>query len=80
MKYSFVKIISEDLSIYLKEIKVPTLLIFGKNDRETPLYMAKKLKKNIAQSELLIFENSGHFAFIDESKKFNIIAKSFLIN
>jgi len=78
MKHSFVKIISEDLSSYLKYIKVPTLIVCGKQDKETPLYMSKKLNKNIKDSELIIFENSGHFAFIDESNKFNIIAKSFL--
>jgi len=78
MKQSFVKIISEDLFKYLKNINVPVLLIFGKNDRETPVYMAKKLNKGIKGSELIIFDNAGHFAFIDESTRFNIIAKSFL--
>jgi pimeloyl-ACP methyl ester carboxylesterase len=77
MKQSFVKIISEDLSSQIKNIKVPTLLIFGENDKETPLYMAKKLKKGIKNSELIVFKNTGHFAFIDNSLKFNIIAKSF---
>ena len=45
MKKSYVKIVNEHLNKEYKQIKNPTLIIFGENDRETPLYMAKKIKK-----------------------------------
>lgn len=78
MKKTFVNIISEDLSPLLKSITCPTLIIFGKDDKETPLYMAKKINKKIKDSALVVFENCGHFAYLEDYYRFVTIAKSFL--
>jgi len=78
MKKTFVNIISEDLSPLLKNIACPTLIIFGKDDKETPLYMAKKLNKKIKDSALIVFENCGHFAYLEDFYRFVAISKSFL--
>ena len=78
MKKTFVNIISEDLSPLLKNITCPTLIIFGKEDKETPLYMAKKLNKKIHDSALIVFENCGHFAYLEDFYRFVAISKSFL--
>ena len=43
MRETFNKVISLDLSDKLKEIKNPTLLMWGENDIDTPLYIAKKM-------------------------------------
>lgn len=80
MKESFKKIVSEHLDDRLKSIKNPTLLVFGAKDKETPLYMAKRLNKGIAESRLLIIENAGHFCFIDKPNKFNTEVKEFLLS
>lgn len=78
MKKSFVMIVNERLEDKIASVKNKTLIIFGENDRETPLYMAKKQNKLIENSELIILKNAGHFAFIDQKIQFNYIVKEFL--
>ena len=78
MRESFVKIVNEHLEKYLPRIKAPTLLVFGENDGETPLYMARRLNRGIAGSGLVIMKNCGHFCFSDQPAVFNAIAREFL--
>ncbi len=80
MKQSFVKIVNEHLDYTLPYIKNKTLLIFGENDKETPLYMAKKLNNGIKNSKLIVLSGAGHFAFIDKSLKFNLEMREFLLS
>ena len=80
MKESFKLIINERLDGELVKIKNPTLLVFGKNDKETPLYMARRLNRGIANSTLKVFDNAGHFCFIDKSAKFNMEVREFLLS
>lgn len=55
----------------------PMLLFWGKNDKETPIWIAKKLyKKN---RSLLITTKSDHFAYLKEISSFNYELKRFLI-
>lgn len=65
MKATFVKVVNEDLKRYLKKIKCETLIIWGKKDKETPLYMAKKFNRFIENSGLYIINNAGHFSYLD---------------
>ena len=76
MKESFKKIVNEYLDGYLSGVNNPTLLLWGKEDRETPLYMAKRIVKGIKNSELITL-NGGHFCFIDDPVYFNKIADEF---
>ena len=80
MKESFKKIVAENLDDRLKFIENPTLLIFGDKDKETPLYMAKRLNRGIADSRLLVVKGAGHFCFIDKPNKFNTEVKEFLLS
>lgn len=80
MKESFIKIVNEHLDNLLGGIYNKTLIINGKNDRETPLYMAKRLNLGIKNSKLVIIENAGHFCFIDKSDKFNMEVREFLLS
>ena len=78
MKGSFVKIVNEHLDKYAKKINNKTLLVFGENDEETPLYMAKKFKKYLKNSTLYIMRNQGHFCFLYSPYEFNFIVNEFL--
>lgn len=80
MKQSFSKIVGEHLDKCLPLITNKTLLIFGKNDKETPIYMAKRLKNGIKGSCLSIYEKAGHFCFLDKPIKFNMEVKEFLLS
>ena len=80
MKQSFIKIVNEHLDGYLCSIKNQVLLIYGKKDKETPIYMAKRLNGLIKNSKLTIYKNAGHFAFIDCPYKFNMEVREFLLS
>lgn len=80
MKKVFVNVVNEDLSCCAKKINVKTILIWGKNDNETKLYMAKKLHKFIKNSELYVFKNAGHFSFLDNKESFLILLDRFVKN
>lgn len=80
MKQSFKYIVGETLDYTLPLIKNPTLLAFGENDAETPLYMAERLREGISDSELLVLKEAGHFCFIDRPLKFNAEVKEFLLS
>lgn len=79
MKESFIKIVNEHLDDRLEKISNETLIIFGKNDKETPPYMAKKYKKHVKNSELKFIDGAGHFCFIDKPWKFNMEVREFLL-
>ncbi len=74
LKRIFVDTVNTDLTNYAKRITKPTLILFGKKDKTTPPYMAKKLHKLINNSTLKIIKG-GHFVFIDNFREsMNIIA------
>lgn len=77
LKNVFNNIINTDLTYTLKNINAPTLIIWGKDDKETPFYMAKKINKNIKGSAIITFEG-GHFCYLTESKRFSLIVQNFL--
>lgn len=78
MKQTFQQIISEDLSKDARKIGAKTLIIFGKEDRETPPYMAKKLNKLIPGSKIFLIEKAGHFAYLSSIEKVVPIILAFL--
>ena len=80
MKETFKKVINEDLSYDAKFITKQTVIIWGKNDKETKLYMAKKFHRLILNSSLHIIDGAGHFAYLDKPQEFLIILDTFVRN
>ena len=78
MKETFKKVISLDLTSNLKDIKNPTLLIWGERDLDTPLYMANIMNFNIPDSGIVVIKNAGHFSYLDDSAQYNRVIDSFL--
>lgn len=78
MKKTFVKVISEDLSPLLPKIQASTLLIWGENDTETPLWMGQKMEREIKDAGLVIFENDDHFAYLRQWPRFVTVVRAFL--
>lgn len=64
MRKSMVSVINEDLSECLPKIKSPTLLLWGENDTDTPMYQANKMKSLIPDSGLVTIKGAGHFSFV----------------
>ncbi|MFA5743153.1 MAG: alpha/beta hydrolase [Candidatus Paceibacterota bacterium] len=60
MKETFKNIISEDLSDCLPQIKSPTLILWGKEDKSTPLEEAFAIQKLIPNSQIKVIEKANH--------------------
>ena len=60
-----------DLRPDLEKIKIPTLILHGKNDKICSFDLAEQMKAGISDSKLVAFEKSGHSLFLEETKKFN---------
>jgi proline iminopeptidase len=55
----------------LNEVKVPTLVMAGRHDWITPpAQAAERIHAELPNSKLVIFEESGHFPFIEENNTF----------
>lgn len=78
MRKVFNNIVKTHLDDFLENVEAKTLILFGEKDKTTPLYMAKKLKKKIKNSELKIIENAGHFCFVDNRYFFIRYLREFL--
>ncbi|NNG65954.1 alpha/beta fold hydrolase [Caldanaerobacter subterraneus] len=61
----------------LKDIKVKTLIVWGKQDNIAPYEFAEMLKENIPGSSLYVFEDSGHTCYFDNAKKFSEVLGDF---
>ncbi|MCL2675187.1 MAG: alpha/beta hydrolase [Firmicutes bacterium] len=79
MREIFVRVVNRHLDNDLKKINVPTLLIWGKNDKETPLYMAKRIKRVVKDCGLVVLEG-GHFAYLENSRQFCAIVRNFVFS
>lgn len=77
-KAVFVRVVNTHLHKQIKAITASTLIIWGSKDKDTPLYMAKFLHKNIANSGLIVFETAGHYSYVDHYDEFITIANKFL--
>lgn len=69
---------SLDLRPHLKQITVPTLVLVGRHDFITNVAMAQEIVKHVPDARLEIFEDSGHYAFVEEPEKFYQVIKEFV--
>ncbi len=78
MKGTFVRVVNQDLKHCLPKIQSPTLLIWGDQDFEAPLWMGQAMEKGISDAGLVVFEGRGHFAYLEEIGRFVKIVRAFL--
>lgn len=79
MRQTFVKVVNQDLQPSLRNIQAPTLLVWGSEDQDTPLYMAKIMEKEIPNAGLVVFEGAGHYSYLDEFGRFVLVVQSFFL-
>ena len=79
MRAVFVKAVNEDLAPLLPQLQVPTLLVWGDHDAETPLWMGKRMEQDILDAGLVVFENAGHYAHLEQYARFLAIIQRFLL-
>ena len=70
--------IRNNLGDELKEIKTPTLLIWGNNDTITPPFVGKEFNKLLPNSELHFIDKCGHAPMMERPDEFNEILNGFL--
>ncbi len=70
--------IRHNLGDKLHDILCPTLLVWGKEDSVTPLFVGEKFKELIPNSQLLIIEKCGHAPMMEKPVEFNAIYEEFL--
>lgn len=62
----------------IKTLKVPTLIIWGGQDRLIPLDTAKRFAADIAGSQLVVFDDLGHVPHDEDASRTVAAVKSFL--
>lgn len=67
MRGTLVRILKEDLKRELANITTPTLLVWGNEDNETPLFMAKVMDRLIPDAKLSVIEGAGHFCYLERT-------------
>lgn len=65
MRQTFINVVNEDLAPVAAAVQVPTLLIWGEDDADTPLWQGRKLETLIPDAGLVIYPNSGHYAYLE---------------
>lgn len=66
-----------DISDQLHKLEIPCLITVGRYDEVTPR-VAKELQNQINASNLVVFEDSSHLAFLEEREKYMKIVADFL--
>ncbi len=67
-----------DYTSTLAEIKVPTLIVVGREDVFTPIADAEYMHQRIANSQLVIFDQAGHMPNMECPDEFNRVVLDFL--
>lgn len=70
--------IRNNLGEELNQIKLPTLLVWGKNDTITPPFVAQEFHRLIPNSELHFVDKCGHAPMMEVPDEFNAILLKFL--
>lgn len=65
MRQTFVNVVNQDLLDYAKHVSVPTILIWGDQDEDTPLSQGETLANAIPDAALIVHEGAGHYAYLD---------------
>jgi pimeloyl-ACP methyl ester carboxylesterase len=62
----------------VRDIKVPTLLVWGANDKLSPPANADRLNAAISGSRKVLIDKAGHYPFIEHPDQFNMVVREFL--
>jgi pimeloyl-ACP methyl ester carboxylesterase len=77
MRETFVRVVNEDLLPYAARVQVPTLLLWGDHDEDTPLWQGQLLEKTIPDAGLVVFEGAGHYSYLDRLNETVLIVDHF---
>ena len=67
-----------DFRTALSKLQVPVLVLTGRFDRAIPPRLALEYKHFLPSAQLVIFEESGHAPFVEETSRFIEVVQTFL--
>jgi len=62
----------------LQELDLPTLIVVGEHDQFTPVADAELMHGSIRGSQLVVLEDAGHIASMEQPERFNAALAEFL--
>lgn len=69
MRTTMANLVSVDLGKVLDRIVCPTLIIWGRNDTTTPLWIGEVIHKGIRHSRMKIFEDARHSPHVTHARE-----------
>jgi pimeloyl-ACP methyl ester carboxylesterase len=78
MRPTLVRLVNSDLREHLPHILVPTLLVWGAEDTDTPVADGWLMEKLIPDAGLVVLEGAGHYSYLDQSARFVRIVSHFI--
>ena len=78
MQPILVRVVNEDVSPLLARITSSTLVVWGANDEAVPLAGMRKMEQLMPDAGLVVFEDGGHFAYLDDTSRFCRVVRHFL--
>jgi pimeloyl-ACP methyl ester carboxylesterase len=69
-----------DTTDLLPNIGVPTLLVWGDDDRRSPMNIAEQLRDAIPSAELAVIANAGHLSNMEQPEEFNAEVRRFCLS
>jgi len=78
MQETFKNVVSEDMSDDAKNINIPTLLIYGQDDDQTPPKVGLKYHEIINGSEIELVGGAGHFVQLDKPQIAGDLIRKFI--
>lgn len=67
-----------DITAKLRSVTLPVLVTVGRHDWITPLEASEELVSVLPNSELVVFEKSGHSPQLEESERYLSVVRDFL--
>ena len=68
----------EDQTEFISTIRVPTMILVGREDAITPLADSETMQSKISTSHLVVLDNAGHVSNVEQTDQFNFALSAFL--
>lgn len=78
MKPIFSKVVAEDLTPYLKDVRPKVLLLWGEDDKMTPMEDGKMMEQKMPFADLMIYDGVGHRLPYERPDEISLAIKEFL--
>lgn len=69
-----------NISDRLNQIKIPALLVWGKQDTITPSFVGEKFHELLSNSRLFLMDKCGHAPMMEHPEEFNRLLSEFLLD